>query len=332
MIPTMARNAAVAVADAIRRSPRRAALVAAAAFGAWQVLAPGDNDDRRAAREVLATVRTWPEGQGSVDRDASRRLCRRVNDESFIDGLGFLGNVDRRRMALPTPDYDANTAGAYFGGGPRGVTPSPFLQALMDAGVVRRVPVTIVTRTHQPTAAALGYVPLQDTIGGPLPPPPTQQFEDTESRMDADLFIAPGDGAAWFIANPDLRKGLMGIAPASTPRIVPVRDGSGNAAVPPGLVTPDGICYPLRADRVLEYTDAKTVGYKLREITVAILMKPRTMPGWVSDPRVFGALMGAPVLPEDVRVWTFRNAGDGWRLSGLTDMRDMASNGHYLGE
>ncbi|GCD56176.1 hypothetical protein NBRC3222_1513 [Acetobacter pasteurianus NBRC 3222] len=36
-------------------------------------------------------------------------------------------------------------------------------------------------------------------------------------------------------------------------RVVPVRDISGNAVIPAGVVAPDGLCYPLRADRVLEY-------------------------------------------------------------------------------
>ncbi|MCH4091140.1 hypothetical protein [Acetobacter sp.] len=244
----------------------------------------------------------------------------------------MMNNVDQPRMALPAPGYDAGTKGVYFGGGPFGIQPGAFLQALMDAGVVRRVPVTIVTHTHQPSAGASVFVPLQDAAGGGIPAAPAQQFTDSDDRMRADLFIGTGRYADWFITNPSLRAGLMGVAPATTPRSVPVQDGSGKGVAPAGIAAPDGLCYPLEADRVLEYTDVRPIGSRTGEITVAILMKPRDMPSWASDPRIFEALLDGPVLPEDVHVWTFRNAGDGWRLAGITDMREMAGKGHYVGD
>jgi len=311
------------MAGAIRRAPRRTVLIVACAIGIWLILAPRD-DNRHAAREVLAAVRAWPEDRGDIARDASRRVCKRVNDGVYVDGFGFLGIFDQQRLVLPVSGYDQGTIGAYFGGGSAGVGPTPFLQALMEAGVVRRVSATIVTRIHQPSAGGLAFVPLQDTMAGARPAPPAKQFDDSESRMNADLFVATGEGAAGFVADPVPHDGRI------VPRIMPVRNEAGHAVSPTGIVVPAGLCYPLRAERVLEYTDVRTVGYKLREVTVAILMKPKAIPGWASDPRVFDALNDGPILPEDVRILTFRDAGDGWRLYGLTDMREMAGHGHYI--
>lgn len=314
------------------RRPVWAVLMVAGLGGGWMLLTPHHESSRRAAEEVLASVRTWPDDRGNIIGTASRRVCKRVKSEIFVSGLGMMNNVDQPRMALPAPGYDAGVTGVYFGGGPSGIASGAFLQALMDVGVVRRVPVTIVTHTHAPSEAALAFVPLQDTMAGGMPVAPPQQFTDSNDQMKADLFIGTGGAADWFIANPSLRTGLMGIAPAMTPRPVPVKDGTGKGVVPPGIVAPDGLCYPLEADHVLEYTDVRSIGYKKREITVAILMKPREMPHWVSDPRIFEALLDGPVLPEDVHVWTFQDAGDGWRLAGITDMREMAGKGHYVGD
>lgn len=60
--------------------------------------------------------------------------------------------------------YNAVTAGVLLGAGPRGITPTAFVQALMAAGIVRRVSVTWVVHTahpDMPTAVQLGLHDLE---------------------------------------------------------------------------------------------------------------------------------------------------------------------------
>lgn len=324
-----AKNAARKLVAVVRHSPRIVAVIGVGIGCAW-LFTPRPDVSRQAAEEVLAAVRAWPEDRGNINAASSRRACKRLKDGIFVSGLGMINNVDRSRMALPVSGYNLGTVGTYFGGGPSGIQPGEFIQALMDAGVVKRVSVQIVTHIHQPSSTALSYIPLQDTMGGGPPTPPAQQFVDRDEQNSVDLFIGTGHEAGWFAANPALRANLMGIAPPMT-RVVPVRDISGNAVIPAGVVAPDGLCYPLRADRVLEYTDVRPVAYKAKEITVAILMKPKEMPQWVSDHRVFEGLADDPVLPEDVHFWTFRNTGDGWHRYVFADLSPMTGKGHYIG-
>lgn len=110
-----------------------------------------------------------------------------------------MNNVDQPRMALPAPGYDAGVTGVYFGGGPSGIASGAFLQALIDAGVVRRVPVTIVTHTHAPSEEASAFVPLQDTMAGGMPAAPQQQFTESNEQMKADCLLEQGGLRTGFL-------------------------------------------------------------------------------------------------------------------------------------
>ncbi len=225
-----------------------------------------------------------------------------------LQGLGNQGGKQvtpgsQLRTGDGVPPYSAATRGAYLGNGPADAPAPPFVQALLDAGAARRVPL-YWERHYRPPAMV---VPQLQDLGtarpgqpAPAPPPPVDQV----IGFRADAYLVAGPDEDLFKRDP---ADLMGPEPPNL-----AAGPAGTDAPPVGVWRASQVCYALIPDRVLEYTDVDKHDNGVSEVTAAVLFRPERVPAWISDPRVIDALR-PNMKPLDVRILAFRNDGDGWR-------------------
>lgn len=247
--------------------------------------------------ELLTALRLFP-----VDRGGSPSC---LSIDGLRNRLAFPLAFGDRQVAVRSSDaYSPRTEGAYLGDGPVGAPAPPFVQALIDAGAAARVRLTWVRHVRTPTPGAPS---LQDTgTGRAMPaqnPPPA--FRTQEESLDGDAFIVTGPDRDLF-SHDDAN------ALAPSPPAVATGGDQGSASPPRAVWGTGRICYGLVPDRVLEYGDPEGHGNGVSEVSAAVLFHPRKVPAWIADPRVTASLRPV-MLPDDVRVVTFRNDGDGWR-------------------
>lgn len=314
-------------------APLLAALVTTALTGASVPSACAASDDRKAAQAadgILATLRALPGDRGDLEEGNSRRVCLRLGGDAIHSEAAWpMSAVAASRYTAgvePGAAYNAGTTGVLLGDGPRGMEPTPFVQALMAAGVVRRVSVTwVVHTTHpgMPTAAQLGLHDLDDSSEPKPSGPPPDDVEAT-TRFDGDLFLGSGPEIVGHFEIPPDEQGHIGAV--SIPPLL------GTTSPPTGVSSVSRYCYTLKPQRVLEYGPLQTVEPGHQRITVAVLMTPEQVPGWASDPRVLEVFAPQFIRPQQVFLATYDNFGDGWKKFGLTFAKDLAETGHYVGE
>ncbi|WP_367159811.1 hypothetical protein ABUE34_12160 [Kozakia baliensis] len=310
-------------------APLLAALVTTALTGASVPSACAASDDRKAAQaanDILATLRALPGDRGDLEEGNSRRVCLRLGGDAIHDEVAWpMSAVAASRYTAgvePGAAYNAGTTGV----GPRGMEPTPFVQALMAAGAVRRVPVTwVVHTTHPgtPTAAQLGLHDLDDSSEPKPSEPPPANVEAT-TRFEGDLFLGSGPEIVGHFEIPPDERGHIGAV--SIPPLL------GTTSPPSGVTSASRYCYALAPQRVLEFGQLQTVETGHQRITVAVLMTPEQVPGWASDPRVLEVFAPQFIRPQQVFLATYDNFGDGWKKFGLTFAKDLAETGHYVGE
>ncbi|MCP9319602.1 hypothetical protein KBX73_07440 [Acetobacter persici] len=314
-------------------APLLAALVTTALTGASVPSACAVSDDRKAAQaadDILATLRAQPGDRGDLEEGNSRRVCLRLGGDAIHSEAAWpMSAVIASRYTAgvePGAAYNTGTTGVLLGDGPRGIEATPFVQALMAAGVVRRVPVTwVVHTTHPgtPTAAQLGLHDLDDS-SEPRPSEPPPANVEATMRFDGDLFLGSGPEIVGHFEIPPDERGRIGAV--SIPPLL------GTTSPPLGVTSASRYCYALTPQRVLEYGPLQTIEPGHQRITVAVLMTPEQVPGWASDPRVLEVFAPQFIRPQQVFLATFDNFGDGWKKFGLTFAKDLAETGHYVGE
>ncbi|MDG6094691.1 hypothetical protein LOC54_06145 [Acetobacter sp. AN02] len=312
-------------------APLLAALVTTALTGASVPSACAASDDRKAAQaadDILATLRALPGDRGDLEEGSNRRVCLRLGGDAIHSEAAWpMSAVILSRYTAgvePGTAYNADTAGVLLGDGPRGITPTPFVQALMAAGVVRRVPVSWVVHTSHPgmpTAAQLGLHDLDDSSEPKPSSSPPDNVEAT-TRFEGDLFLGSGPEIVGHFEIPPDERGHIGAV--SIPPLI------GTASPPSGVTSASRYCYALVPQRVLEFGPLQTVEPGHQRITVAVLMTPEQVPGWSSDPRVLEVFAPQFIRPQQVFLATFDNFGDGWKKFGLTFAKDLAETGHYV--
>lgn len=291
--------------------------------------AASDAEAAKAADAILEQVRHDPADRGEIENGDSRRFCLSIGSEAFLSLSAYPRSIDVanrvEKGVEPGEGYNASTQGVLFGEGPRNVEPGPFIQALMDAGLVQRVPVT--WRVHaqhpaMPTAAQLGLHDLDDS-SEPKPDegPPGQ--EETTQHFAGDLFLATGPEAMAIFDGPSEDQSVQNSLKA--PHL------AGDTA-PSGVRVPARLCYGLTAQKVLEYGPLQSVAPQHDRITVVLLMTPEGAPVWAQDPRILQVLKGHFVVSQDVRIGTYDSYGDGWHKNNLTFLKDLAESGHVTGE
>ena len=224
--------------------------------------------------------------------------------------------------ATPTPpenslkddeDYTASTQGAFLGVTAPAMVAPPFQQALLEAGAAKRYRLQVSQRARVPN-------PLR---GNGLP-----SFVPGVSTKVSDVVVVTGPDAALF---PNLRN------PFPLTRVPAVNGGSddqgqplGSAAVtPPGVWLGDRVCLTEVPNRVLEYGDIETRQNGLRFVTAAILFRAEGAPSWLADPRVVRSLYGR-LLAQEVRIVGFRDDGDGWRPTLVSDPGFIEKKTHLV--
>lgn len=314
-------------------APLLAALVTIVLTGASIPSACAASDDRKAvqvADDILAMLRAQPGDRGDLEEGNSRRVCLRLRGDAIHSEAAWPMSaviVSKYTAGVePGVAYNVGTTGVLLGDGPRGMEATPFVQALMAAGVVRRVPVTwVVHTTHPgtPTAAQLGLHDLDDSSEPKPSGPPPDDVEAT-TRFDGDLFLGSGPEIVGHFEIPPDEQGHIGAV--SIPPLL------GTTSPPSGVSSVSRYCYTFKPQRVLEYGPLQTVEPGHQRITVAVLMTPEQVPGWASDPRVLEVFAPQFIRPQQVFLATYDNFGDGWKKFGLTFAKDLAETGHYVGE
>ncbi len=213
---------------------------------------------------------------------------------------------DHRTGVAATADYSSTTAAAYLGAVPRGAQPSALVQALEEAGVARRIPLTWLQHTLPPGS----HVPPQRDLGvDGRDSRPTPSEERTESA----------EGDAFLVAGQD-RDAFAHADPGATSGSPPALDGSGPGPdfsrdaqrPPPGVWQPNRMCFRYSPVRVLEYGDPERQPNGVMTVSAAVLFEAEGMPAWARTYRVAAGLPQNP-LPWEVRYLSFRDDGDGWR-------------------
>lgn len=271
---------------------------------------PGDH----LPSELLTALRLFP-----VDRSGSPSC---LSIDGLRNRLAFpLAFGDRQVAVRSSGAYSPSTEGAYLGDGPVGVPAPLFVQALIDAGAAARIRLTWVRRVRTPT---LSVPSLQDTgaeraVPAQNPPPASRTQEES---LDGDAFIVTGPDKDLF-SHDDAN------ALAPSPPALATGDDQGSALPPRAVWGTGHICYGVVPDRVLEYGDPEDHGNGMSEVSAAILFHPRKVPAWIADPRVTASLRTV-MLPDDVRVVTFRNDGDGWRPTQYPTRPLFAGRTHIM--
>jgi len=193
--------------------------------------------------------------------------------------------ADRFISVLPTEGYSGSTVGAYLDYSPLGGRPSPVMQALLEAGAVKAVPL------------AWGAWPAGATPASSGNPPP--------------------NGIAYVVTGPDrvlfTRPPTEGMMTPRPPGLPGGGYGAGRANSPPEVWGSDGLCFRLVPDRVLEHSVPVT-GNGISEIVAVVLFHPERRPAWLADQRIIKVTR--PVPAHVVQWLRFRNNGDGWRVLG----------------
>ena len=217
--------------------------------------------------------------------------------------------VDRGEVGGTSEGYSASTVGAYLGDGPTGAPAPPFVQALLDAGAARRIPMSWTQHLRVPT----GYPPqLTDT--GTVPsaaPPPRPAYEDRDITFHGDAYIVGGEDAELFAH--DRNDFLAPIPPAvaSAAEAGSTAQEAGSGAPPRGVWKSSRVCYEIVPGRTLEYGEVVELGNGFKEVGAAVLFHPTRVPTWISDPRVIDTLQ-PNMKPLDVRMLVFRFDGEAW--------------------
>lgn len=223
-----------------------------------------------------------------------------------IDGLYNLFQpqmVEADTAGDPSTHYTASIQGAYLGDMPAGRQPPPFIQALIENGVV--TPIALISA--QITVTQRPFIPqLQDLMKSAVPAPPLLPQTTLKPGPPGEAFIVTGPDAKLF--TPATEAFSIGPAPLD---LIPASPGE-NPEPPSGLWKTEKICYTIKPDRVLEYGDFHDDGDGTTTMDAFILFHPSYVPNWISDYRVTPVLHPI-MLPNDVRFVKFRNDGDGWR-------------------
>lgn len=238
--------------------------------------------------------------------DDGLRICLQIEGLEDVRGVSVV--VDDPPDGEAAHAYSSRKRGAYLGDGLPGAPAPAFAQALIDAGAADRLAMGWRERRIGRSAA----LPiLRDTGSTPGAPAPTGL---------PPAYVVEGRGEAYVVTGPDsalfARDENNWIAPV-VPRLAPRGAGSDgtsfqDAAPPRGIWSSTRLCYVLKPDRVLEYSDPVAKPNGLRQVTAAILFHPSLVPAWISSPGVI-ASMPRRMAPDEVRFVTFRNDGDGWR-------------------
>ena len=243
-----------------------------------------------------------------IDADG-RQVCLQIN--GLTNQLGLPMVIGRALTSVEaTSAYTAETQGVYLGDGPSGVPAPPFVQALLDAGAAERIKLTWVDRR---SILTLGVPRLLDTgiAASAAPASPAAPSREQVTELHGDAYLVTGPDRELFVH--DEGNWIAPVAPhIEQPAPAGNKDGLPGGQAPPSVWNSTRICYALVPDRVLEYGDPDNHGNGVRELSAAILFHPARIPGWISDPRVIEA-MPLRMQPDEVRVITFRNDGDGWR-------------------
>ena len=238
--------------------------------------------------------------------DDGLRICLQIEGLENVRGVSIV--VDDPPDTEQADAYTSHTRGVYLGDGLPG-TPAPaFTQALIDAGAAGRLAMGWRERRIGRPAALPILRDLGSTPGAPAPTGLSPEY------------VVEGRGEAYVVTGPDAvlfaHDESNWIAPV-VPRLAPRGAGSAgtsfqDAAPPRGVWSSTRLCYVLKPDRVLEYSDPVTKPNGLRQVTAAILFHPSLVPAWISSPGVI-ASMPRRMAPDEIRFVTFRNDGDGWR-------------------
>ncbi len=304
-----------AVHPALRR-PAARRLLAALAFLAGPAAAATAAD--LPADLLAAAARS---NEASDERTRCYRLEGVVDEVRIPYAMG-----DHRTGVAGAAGYSAATVGAYLGSVPRGAQPSPFVQAMLDLGVAKRVPLAWIQHTRQP-----GFrVPSQRDLGGNGGPQP-RAAPDAEGVASAagDAFLVEGEDSAFFNhAEP----GPLSAAPPAIDGSGSGMDFSADAQRPPdGVWRTDKLCLSYAPKRVLEYAAPERQANGTVTAAAAILFGAEPLPGWASTVRVATALRDHP-LPFEVRFVGFRNDGDGWRTLPYGNDLFLRGRTHILRE
>lgn len=205
--------------------------------------------------------------------------------------------------------YSASTVGAYLGDSPAGAPAPPFVQALLDAGAARRIPLTWTQQMRVPT----GYPPQLTDTGtvSSAAPPPRPAYAGLDITFRGDAYIVGGEDKDLFahVQNDFLAPTPPAVTSAAEAESTAQEAASG--ARPRGVWGSSHVCYAIVPDRVLEYGEVVELGNGFKEVGAAVLFRPARVPGWVSDPRVIETLM-PNMKPLDVRMLVFRFDGENW--------------------
>lgn len=299
-----------------RRRPSVPSTIVLLALSAWAF--PGRAGAAGIMDDILAASARMPP-------DLGRRQC--VGIQGLSDAVRLPVVIGGLRVTVPaTAGYSSSTQGVYLGSGPAEWTPPPFVQALLDAGVAVRVPLSWVQRIREVQAVMPS---LRDTgspgAGGRRP----------EAAYDGRRTVAEGE--IYMVTGPDkvlFEKAQQGTLATSPPGIdglaAPDEGGAPDRGTPPpGVWTTGRICYTLIPDRVLEYTDVQERANGISEVSAAVLFRTERLPAWASDPRVIGAT-SANMLPWRVIPILFRNHGDGWRYAAPSNFLAIGAKTHIV--
>jgi len=290
-----------------------AALALLGIFGLGHPIMRRLHGDAIDSKMFLALVNAEHDAQG---QSAATACLRPPYGQSFFKATmpaTVLGDPRGSWLLVsPVPGYGMNTKGYFFGTLHRGqAAPLPFLAAMLDAGVIHRVPARwlrfIMGATEQ----------VRSPDGSPLT---RVLVPDRLDQMQGDILIGtPPPDFVYLTA-------AMELAPGHFPDVITGPDPhDANGRTPPGIHYMDGLCWRLHADRVLEVSDVNHLSTGTRWIVAAIRRRPEIVPAWLTDPRVAGAGYAGQVLTTDVVLRSFHDYGAGWVLDPAPYLNDLAN-------
>ena len=259
---------------AFHRHPTRSALTVAILLAASAI--PARAEDLPAALTAAAAQLGKP-------GTSTEMPCQTVSTRS--GQAPPASTPDQFISVLPTDGYSSSTVGAYLDYSPAGGKPSPFVQALLEAGAIKAVPLAWGAWPAGATAASSGN-------------PGTNGVAYLVTGPDRVLFTRPRTEGIMTPTPPGLPGGSYGV-------------GRGNR--PAEVWGSDTLCFRLVPDRVLEHSEP-VAGNGVTDVVAVVLFHPELRPAWLADQRVIKVTRP---MPAHIVQWLrFRNNGDGWRLIG----------------
>ncbi|MBF0860361.1 hypothetical protein HKD24_14340 [Gluconobacter sp. LMG 31484] len=276
-----------------------AALLAAFWLG-HRVLSHGNND-KVIAGDILAAVNAPPDPATHGNAFVMNACLRApIDHPMFHDEIPDTMPGDQSWVLVkPTGDFGMMTQAVYFGSVHRDKAPgTPFLAGLLEGGAIHRVPVEWLRFIRGTERAGIA-----DQLGG----------------MAGDILLGtPSDGFTFVTEKVEMGAGR-------TPAIITgPSPEEPRPQTPPGIRAISGICWRLKAERVLEISDVLHESSGSRTVVAAIMRRPRNLPSWLTDPRVAGAGYVGQVLTTDVQLYQFHDYGAGWKLDPMLYTSSLA--------